>query len=350
VLHNEGATFIINRGDNLRRIHFAGLPQELQARPTLAWEVQTSKPGRHEVELSYLARQMRWRCDYTVTLNHDDSAAELTGWVTLENQSGAAFPDAAVKLLAGEPRLVEAQTPWTSGAEAYRLARQAALAKPGNDPGRSFGEYKLYQLPKPATLSHQQIKQVELLTSPAVPMTKTFVYDGARITGMRGIRQVAPTFGAGEANRKVDVLIELDNRPEKHLGVTLPRGKWRIYKKDRAGGVEFLGEDLLPYAQPGDKVLLAVGQAFDLTGDRKQTSFENVSNRVLDAVFEIRLRSQKTEPVTVHVLEKMYRTGEWTIIDKSHEFEQLDPRTVVFPVTVEPGKEAVVTYRVRYQF
>jgi hypothetical protein len=345
----RGATFIVNRSDNIRRIHFAGLPQDVQSRPTLTWEVNAFKPGPHEIELSYRADQLRWRADYSLVLSHDDASADLNGWATLENQSGATYRDAAIKLIAGEPRVVEGKLPWVAGSQAYRLARQSDPSPSGNNPGRSFGEYRLFELAQKLTLANQETKQRELLTSPGVPIAKVYVYDGARVAGKRSELQVVRGYGATEPNRNVQVLVEIENQAEKHLGVTLPRGKWRIYKKDRDGGVEFLGEDLLPHSQSGDKLLIAVGEVFDLTGERKQLAFQT-SGRFLEESFEIRLRNQKGEPVTVQVLEKMYRTGEWTILDKSHEYQQLDQRTIVFPVTVDAGKEVVVTYQVRYQF
>jgi len=346
---DRGATFIVNRNDNIGRIHFAGLPQDLQSRPTLTWEVNAFKPGPHEIELSYRADLLRWRADYSLVLNQDDATADLNGWATLENQCGATFHDATVKLIAGEPRAVEGKIPWVAGSQAFRLARQSDPSPAGNNPGRSFGEYRLFELPQKLTLVHQETKQRELLTSPGAPIAKVYVYDGARVAGKRSDLQVVRGYGATEPHRKVQVLVELDNQAEKHLGVTLPRGQWRIYKRDRDGGMEFLGEDLLPHSQPGDKLLIAVGEAFDLTGERKQLAFQT-SGRFMEESFEIRVRNQKDEPVTVQVLEKMYRTGEWTILDKSHDYQQLDQRTIVFPVTVEAGKEAVVTYQVRYQF
>jgi hypothetical protein len=347
---DKGPAYVLNRGDHIQRIEFAVVPEGLRTRPTLQWEVHATKPGQHEVELSYIARDIRWRCDYQLVLNRDDTTADLTGWVTVDNRSGTTFRDAAVKLLAGEPKTERAPGTWAPAHEAYRFGlRKSPTGQGGSDPGRTLAEYRIYQLPARQTINDKQVRQMELIRATGIPVVKSYLYDGSRVTGQRGVF-TDPKFGRDDPNRKVDVVLEIDNRADKNLGVVLPIGKWRSYKKDTGGSLEFLGEDYLPHANRDEKVIVAVGQAFDIVAEHKVAAFVKVNDHVSEETIEVHLRNRKQEPVTIQVLEKMHRSADWTILDKSHEFTPLDQRTLLFPVTAKPDEEVLLTYRVRYQF
>jgi hypothetical protein len=347
----KGPIFMVERGENIKRIQFSTLPEGLLTRPTLVWEVEARKPGKHLVEVSYIAQQMRWRSDYNIVLNADDTAVDLSGWVTIENNTGTTYPDARLKLLAGEPRVDYTQMPWGYGHDYYKLVRTLAPTdRKGADPSRAIGDYRMYTLSAPTTVNSNQIKQIELITAAKVPVTKTYVYDGAKITWYRHGHYFDPGYGRGESNKKVNVLVEIENRADQHLGIALPKGKARVYKKDTDGSLEFIGEDLVNHTARDERVVLYIGDAFDIVGERKQTEFQRITDRQVEEAFEIKVRNHKKEPVTVKVLEKLYRGGEWTVLQKSHDFEQIDSRTIIFPVTVQPDKEVTVTYRVRYQY
>jgi len=344
-----GPIFMVERGENIKRIVFSSLPEGLLTRPTLVWEVAAEKPGRHLVEVSYIARNIKWRADYNLVISPDDRAIDLSGWVTIQNQTGTGYADAHVKLLAGDPRIDRTRRRYGWGQEYYKtLSKLAPTAEVGKERSRAFGEYRIYDLPEKTTVANNQIKQIELITAAAVPVTKTYLYDGAKIRWYRYQRNWDRSFGR-EQNKKVQVLIELENRADRNLGIALPKGKCRVYKKDEDGSLEFIGEDVIDHTPRDEKVVLYIGDAFDIVGERKQTDFRKLSDRVIEEAFEIKLRNHKKEPVTVKVLEKLYRWSEWRILKKSHPFEKLDSRTIVFPVTVE-HKEVVVTYRVRYQW
>jgi hypothetical protein len=351
---DRGPVWLLNRGQNLGRVQFPELTEATLTRPVLNAAIETSKPGVHDLELSYLAGRLRWRADYTLVLNSDDSAGDLQGWVVIDNQSGTSFDKATIKLLAGESRLESAAGPWGIGLDAYKYARRSPPTdKMGADASRPIGEYRAYTLAGRLQLPDRQLKQVELLNVPKVAVTKTYLIDGGQVTGLRGERNLLPAAGLAKASRPAHVLLEIENRADQQLGITLPRGKLRVYKRDSAGELgnqEFLGEDLVLHTSRDDRLILHVGNAFDIMGERKQLAFQRVTDQHIEESLEIRVRNRKAEPVTVQVLERLFRGTNWELIEHSHDPQRLDGRTVLFPVSIPAEGEAVVTYRVRYRF
>ena len=345
----KGPIFMVERGENIKRIQFSELPGGLLTRPTLVWEVQAEKDGKHLVELSYIAGNIRWRADYNLVLAPDEKSLDVSGWVTIENNTGTGFADATVKLVAGQPRIDPERIAWGFGQEYYKqMTRLAPTADRGNDPSQAFGEYRMYRLPEATVVNNNQIKQVELITAAKVPVEKTYLYDGAKVQWQRLGQYWDPGFGR-EENKKVNVMLEFENRADRHLGIALPKGKCRVYKADSDKSLEFIGEDLIEHTPRDEKVTLYIGDAFDIVGERKQTDFKKITDHVYEEAFEIKIRNHKEEPVTVKVLEKLYRCSDWNILEKSHDFEKGDSRTVIFPITVPKDGETTVTYRVRYE-
>ena len=344
----QGPIFVVERGENIKRIQFSSLPEGLLTRPTLVWELEAAKEGKHLVEVSYIAREIRWRADYNLVLNAGETALDMSGWVTIENRTGTGYKDAVVKLLAGDPRIDYRAFNFPCGQEYYKmLTKLAPTSEKGKDVSRVFGEYRMYDLKEPTTVNNSQIKQIELIRAEAVPVTKTYIYDGAKIQWNWGGVYWDPNFGK-EENKKVNVIVEMENRADRHLGMALPKGKCRVYKKDTDGSLEFIGEDLIDHTPRDERVALYIGDAFDIVGERKQTDFKKISDRVFEEAFEVKLRNHKKEQVVVKVLEKLYRWPEWEVLQKSQGFEKVNSRTIIFPVEVKPDGEAVVTYRVRY--
>lgn len=346
----KGPIFLVERGDNIKRIAFSQLPDGLLTRPTLVWEVEAKKAGKHLVEVSYIANSIRWRADYNIVLNDGDTHADVSGWVTVENNTGTTFDKARVKLLAGDPRPDYEHMAYGYGPGYYKLVEtQAPSNRLGNDPSRAFGDYRMYNLPEPTTVGNNQVKQVELIKASNVPVTKTYLYDGAKLTWYRYGYYFDPGYGR-ESNKKVNVIVEMENRADKNLGISLPKGKCRTYKKDADGALEFIGEDAIDHTARDERLALYIGDAFDVVGERKQTDFQKINDRAFTESFEIKVRNHKKEAVTVKVLEKLYRSADWDVTAKSDPFEKIDVRTIVFPVKVEANKETTVTYTVHYKW
>jgi len=329
-------------------IKLAKLPQGLLTRPTLVWQMYTPKGGKQDVQLDYLARNIKWDMNYNAVVSDDEKKLDLVGWVTIANNSGTDFPAAKVSLVAGEPNRSEPQRLLPTGVDYLRtISKLPPSTKRGQEISESFGEYHLYRLPDRTSVNASQVKQIKLMQAQAVPVEKIYLYDGAKIPFLPFQRYIDPSFGR-EGNKKVNVILAIENRADRNLGIALPPGLVRIFKRDQDKSLEFIGEDKLAPTSVDERALLYIGDAFDLTGERTQTDFRRLSDRVIEEAFKIEVKNHKKEPVTIMVIEKMYRWSSWEIMEKSQEFQKLDSRTVRFDVPLNPDERKTVEYRVRY--
>ncbi len=317
------------------RVTLASVPPDLVARPTLVWTVRADRPGPQEIEASYLTDGMNWSADYVAVVDPDDRSSDLTGWVTIENRSGATFRDATLKLVAGDVRRV---TPSPQPVyEAMRADLKAAAGAPqfAED---SFFEYHLYTLERPTTIKDNQTKQITLLQASSVPLLKRLLLVGQPVW-YRG------RYGTVSKDQKVSVVLEFKNSKEGGLGMPLPKGTVRVYKKDRSGAEQFVGEDSISHTPRDETVKLKVGEAFDVVADRTQTDFKSLSPRESESAFEISIRNHKDEDVTVTVREPV--GGDWQILQSSQTYKKIDAGTIEFEVKVPKNQEVKLTYRVR---
>ena len=333
------------------RVILPALPEGLITRPTLVWLLSAEKAGKHLSKVTYQTNNINWSADYILVTNKDDNAMDFSGWVTIVNQSGATYKDAEIKLMAGDVQRVSG-----SGAVRKKEALDYAMAVEEKEAGfveKEFFEYHLYTLQRPSTLKDNSNKQIELF-APVLeaPLQKIFHYYGNPNTLYWGYGSSAYTdrnYGV-ESNKKVDVYLEFFNKKENKLGMPLPAGRIRVYKKDDAdGSLEFVGEDRIDHTPKDEKVRIRLGSAFDIVGERKQADFKCDYDRDwMRETFEIKIRNHKKEQVTVLVKEILYRWVNWKIENASHKFEKEDARTVYFPVSIAPDKEEVITYTVVY--
>jgi len=328
---------------------FAALDPGAFLKPTLLWHLWTGKPGRHDVEFSYLTGGMRWEATYNAVAPEKGNTFDIVGWVTLENMSGKDFDGAQVKLMAGDVARVQAAA---GGVAAYSAMERSAAAPPAVTE-RAFEEYHLYTLPRPTTVRDREIKQVEFVRASGVPAERIYVYDGFQVNPRsRGWDSrtilTRPEYGT-ESNPKVWAMLEFENRESSRLGMALPRGKVKIYRRDLDGRNEFVGEDAIDHTPKDETVRLYTGNAFDLVGERRQTTFRlDSNNHWAEESFEIKVRNHKTEAVQFRVVEHLYRGLQWEVIGKSAEYGKIDARTIEFRPRVSAGGETVITYTVRY--
>jgi hypothetical protein len=328
---------------------FEALDPKAFLKPTLLWQLWTDVPGKHDVEFSYLTGGMRWEASYNAVAPEKGDAFDIIGWVTLENMSGKDFADARVKLMAGDVARVQGEGVAYARAAAMEMA--AAPAAPVSE--RAFEEYHLYTLARPTTVLDREIKQVEFVRASGVPARRLYVYDGAQLGAQyRGwdpssIRN-RPDYGT-QSNPKVWVMLEFRNSEGSRLGMPLPKGKVKIYRRDSDGRNEFIGEDAIDHTAKDETVRLYTGNAFDVVGERRQTGFRlDTNNHWADESFEIKVRNHKKEEVEVRVVEHLYRAVEWDVKAKSMDFDKTDARTIEFRPKVRPDGEAVITYTVHY--
>ena len=328
---------------------FPALADDAILKPTLSWRIASAQAGRVDAELGYVTGGLSWQAAYNLIAPEQGDAVDVVGWVTVSNQSGKAFDAAAVKLMAGDVNRVRPPQPVAMRARGMVMQAMAADEAVTE---KAFDEFHLYTLPRPVTLRDRETKQVEFMRATGVRAPVIYVYDGASQWGrFGGAMNRDPGYGA-QGGRKVAVMREFRNSEENRLGLPLPKGRLRFYRRDDADGrIEFTGENELDHTPRNELIRVKTGDAFDIVGERVRVNF-NGSNRqdFAEEDFEIRLRNRKTTAVTVRVVEHLYRWSNWSITQKSDAFTKKDAQTVEFEVNVPPDAEKVVTYRVRYEW
>ena len=329
------------------------LPGGLITRPTLVWDVAAERAANHATRVSYQTSGIAWWADYNVTYSEGANAnacrLDIGAWVSILNQSGASYPDAKLKLVAGDVH--RAPKPSAPQMRAMDVARAAAMeSRAAGFEEKAFFEYHLYTLGRPTTLPDNSTKQIELFPAArSVACDKTLVYAGGAPHYHPATPMTERSFGI-EGNRKVDTYLSFRNAPENNMGMPLPAGRMRVAKLDSADKtLEFIGEDVITHTPRNEKVLIKLGSAFDVVGERRQVSFSlDTSRKSMTEEIEVKVRNQKKEAVSVIVKENLYRWVNWAIAQKTHEFQKHDARTVHFPVTIAAGREAIVRYTVHY--
>ncbi|MFH0786813.1 MAG: DUF4139 domain-containing protein [Pseudomonadota bacterium] len=318
------------------RILFPEMPQDLISKPTLIWLLNNQVTTPQKIEALYLTNGLNWKSDYVLVLNEQDTRAGLSGWVTIDNKSGAAYRNAKLKLVAGDIHRVQ---------DEVVRARKAMVAARGTPPPQfkedSLFEYHIYTLERKTTLKENQTKQISLLNVQQIPVSKEFIYRGTQYYYRNKQGEII-------SNQKIGVFIQLINSKENHLGMPLPKGTVRAYKRDRDGSLQLVGEDSIDHTPKDEKIRLKLGEAFDLKAERKQMHWEKIASDTYESAYEISLRNHKKEDVVIRVVEPL--PGDWKVLDYSHPFKKLDAATIAFDVPVPQDKESKLTYRVRIRF
>jgi len=336
---------------------FPSLTGDSILKPTLNWLLQTNNPGKFDAEISYVSAGMTWQSDYNLVVADGPGGKtdllDMVGWVTMHNRSGKTFENARIKLLAGDVSKI------ATGGVAGRLYAAAKMAADEASAApvvreKSFDEFHLYTLERPTTLHDNETKQVEFVQSTGIHAQRIYVYDGAK-TDMYGyynpeqIRQDA-NYGT-QSNPKIWVMEEFRNADTNHLGIALPKGKLRFYRRDSDGSLQFVGENVIDHTPKDEMIRVYTGNAFDVVGERRRTNYHVESNQHwMDESFEIRVRNHKKEPVSVRVVEHMYRWTNWKLSEQSQSSRKTDAQTMEFPVSVVANGEQVVTYTVHYSW
>jgi hypothetical protein len=329
---------------------FPSLTNDSLMKPTLDWLLHSDVAGKVDAELSYITGGMTWAADYNAVAPENGNTLDITGWVTMDNQSGKTFDDAHFKLMAGEVNKLQ------PGNEQLVVSAMAMDARAMSGPQvqeKAFDEYHLYTLPRPVTLHDRETKQVEFIRASNVKADRIYVYDGAKIGqqyqywGYEQIRQNRE-YGT-EMNPAVWVMQEIVNSKSNNLGMPLPKGRVRFYRRDKDGALEFIGENEIRHTPTDETLRIFTGDAFDLVGERRQTNFQvDYNAHKIDESFEIKVRNHKKESANVRVVEHLYRCVNWEIASKSDDFIKTDAHTAEFRVRIPAGAEKTLTYTVHY--
>jgi hypothetical protein len=321
------------------RFIFPELPPDLLARPTLVWLLDSTE-AEQQVEVTYLTRNLSWRADYVLVLGAEDSHADLSGWVTLDNQSGTSFSAAELRLVAGDVNRVAPPMP-PPAPEMAEEAADFALAGGSAFHEEALFEYHLYALTRPTDLRDREQKQVNLLEAHDMQVKKKLVFRGAQHAFRSRLGQVL-------TNQKVSVLLEIDNTAERGLGLPLPQGIWRVYKADGSGAQQFVGEDAVDHTPEDEQIELELGESFDVVADRRQVAWRSLGSCSSESDWAITLRNHKSEAAQVEVLEPT--DGDWTLVTSSHPAEQRSAQSLAFALEVPAAGTTQLTYRVRVRW
>ncbi len=336
---NDKSLVMVARQDNIKDISFKDLPEGLITKPTLMWMIENDKNARHLVEVSYLTRGITWLCDYVTVVDKDDKNIDLSGWVTINNQSGTGYKNAGLKLIAGDVHRATREPE-------MMMERDVVFAeKRKSDVGfqeKAFFEYHMYTLGRKTTVKNNQTKQISLLNAADIPVQKLFIYDPALDYGWYYYRE-----GKSTKEQKVKVKLEIKNSKENNLGMPFPKGNVKVYKKDTDGALEFIGEDSIDHTPKDEKIRLYLGDAFDVLGERKRMDYREFG-KTADETIEISLRNHKEEDIEVLVVEHLWRYTNWEMTQKTHDFTKKDAQTVEFKIPVPKDKEVKLTYTVHY--
>jgi hypothetical protein len=338
----------------------------LTLKPTLHWLIESAKAVKMPAELDYMTRGLRWDATYNVIADAGDDKTntaglklEMIGWVDVTNQSGTDFRGVSLQLMAGDiSKLVNANGGYAMGM-GQAIFASSVVDGTGDQKQitqQSFDEYQLYDLHRTTDLLDHQSKQIEFLNATEIPAERVYTYDGFKIdnqqNGMRYLQFNQENFGGGvSTNKKVWAMQEFKNSEANHLGMPLPKGRMRFYRRDPNGSLEFIGENLIDHTPKNEVVKVFLGDAFDLTGDRVRmdyTTHDVRGVRTITESYKITLKNEKANAVKVRVVEHMYRTANWEISKNSDDFVKKDSQTMEFNVDVPAGGEKEVSYTVTY--
>ena len=320
-------------------IRFPELPGNLYSRPTLIWTLNNSGSGQHRVEASYLAQKLSWSADYVLTVARDDKAADLDGWVTVVNGSGTAFRNAKLQFVAGDLNRVRGAMVNAQRLEAKSMAMDAAAPAMSQE---SFSDYHLYSMDRKTSVNNNETKQVSMMNATGFPVAKRYVVDGQAFYYRNQQHPGSPLKDV------VQVYYQLKNETKSGLGMPMPSGTVRVYQSDSKGGIQFVGEDRIDHTPKDETINLKIGNAFDVTCERKQTDFQRISSNVFEMEYSITLKNHKAVPVSVEVNEPI--GGTWRMVSSSHTWAKTDAWAARFAVPVSVDGTSELKYRVRVTY
>ncbi len=340
--YNQGPVWKVGNeiitGMGADRYIFPDLPENLYSKPTLVWLLDNRRTGEQTVEASYLTNAVNWNADYVLTVHSDQKAADLNGWVTVVNQSGTAFRNAQLQLVAGELNRVQPE----NGRGLRIMALKAENAPAPQFAQEALSEYHLYTLERHTDIQNNETKQISLLAAAGATVEKVFEVDGQSYYFQNPVSPGQPV------KEPVKVLIKFKNAEANSLGVPLPAGTVRVYQGDSKGHLQFIGEDRIDHTPKDETVSLHIGNAFDVVAERKQTDYQRLGPHNVEVAYEISIRNHKPDAITVLVNEPI--GGDWSMLDSSFKYEKTAAFAARFTVPVAANGEALLKYRVRVRW
>jgi hypothetical protein len=339
---------LVQRDDHFYELSLATLPADLLLKPTLVWHVTNSQDAKEKIEIAYQTGGFNWNADYNVLLNPLAKTLNLSGWVTVTNTSGAAYPDAHLKLVAGEVHKVKEPVPRNIAlGSAYKMLADVAEAAPAGFEERGFAEYHLYDLGRQTTLKDNETKQIEFVNVRDVPYTIEYLFEPEVFKPWRQSRLASDS---GEENiQNLNLVATIENKKENKLGIPLPAGKIRLYQQDAHEVDQFVGQDSIEHTPKDEKVRLTVGEAFDVVGSKKVLNRNQIDQNIWTVDILISIRNHKNAAVPVVVRDTLLGGMNWSIQNNNLNFEKKDFQTIEFKFNIAADSEQEIRYTVRYE-
>ncbi|AHM56827.1 hypothetical protein EAL2_c15320 [Peptoclostridium acidaminophilum DSM 3953] len=296
------------------------LPGGLIVKPALIWKISPLKSK--EVKVSYLTKGLSWIANYVIEMK--EKSLNMVGWVNISNNSGASFQNAKIKLIAGDVNRCEKKSHSEfSGIMSCDEKVSNSFSK------KSFCEYHAYSLQNPTALEDNQDKQISFINCMDVSYERYYSYD----------------FDCYED--EVKVIIEIENKAEKGLGIPLPKGIIKAYKEDdEDGSLEFVGEDAIEHIHQGDIMKLYIGNAFNIKCKKKVIEHKKV-NGFEHYREQFIISNYKDEEIILHVNKYMDADKSWEIIATTEEYIKITVDHIKFIVNILPNSEKVIDFKYR---
>lgn len=322
------------------RIAYDNIPGNLRDRPTLVMQLQDKSSQDQLVELSYLTGGLSWKADYVAELNNSENKLDLSGWVTLTNTSGSSYKKAKLQLVAGDVNHVNDEIPLRLKSLRTESVEASIAPQAAEEP---LLEYHLYKFEHATSIDENQTKQVALLSANDIPVKKEYLLTGSDYY-YQGV------YGDLGQKLKIGVFLIFDNIESSKLGLPLPKGIIRVYKKDDSGNAEFVGEDSISHTPKNETVKLKLGDAFDITAEKKQTDFKKIpsSNKlsnIYESAYEVTIRNAKKESITVNVHEPI--PGDWKIVKENFISQKTSSNSVDWNIDIPSEGKTTLIYRVQ---
>lgn len=311
------------------------MPKDLYATPTMNWLIYNPKSGKKNIAVNYLAQNIKWSADYVLNLASDSKSATLTGWVTMNNNSGTAYKDAKLKLVAGNVNVVQSSQRNRNVKRKAMASEEMSFSVATPVQQKSFFEYHLYTFPRKITVNNNQQKQLSLLNAENIKTNKKY-----RVTTNSSRYSM---INNEKSKLIVDVNISFKTGKENNLDLPIPAGAIRLYQKDDDGGAIFIGGDQVNHTPINEEISLRIGEAFDIVATYKQTKFEKISKKKLSSTNEVELKNHKKEDIVVEVLVPTY--GLWKL-KNSPKYRKLNANLIAFDVKVPASGKATLNYTI----
>ena len=277
-------------------IIFDSLPKDLLTKPSLIWNTK-SKKGLQNIELNYLTRNISWKSDYILKLDKTNS---LSAWITINNNSGKSYENANIYVIAGEVQ--------TNAPKINLQRRYKSMALMESSPvvsQKEFAGYHLYKIPFKESINNKEKKQINFINKQNLKIktkaqSKNSIYFHA--------------FNKIPSN-KLSHIIELNNTKNDGLGIPLPKGTIRVYKKDETLS-HFIGQSSIKHTSLDEKISINIGKFFDISQEIKQTAFKRTKRYIKSSY--IRKIENKSNTKRLIEIREQYNSSNVKNIDIEH--------------------------------